>query len=520
MVYGLGNGGGRGTAAMSAFSAVRNSGALGSLPAYVRASLVAWRAGASVGDVASRTQPKPVVPGTVLGHLLSAAQSGCDIDWARLGNDLGATGPNTALGLSLSELLSAIAAARAECDGVAPLRLTDVRNKLAPGCADAADSVHKSASWNLIRFALAFSNRGVEIRTSPLAHQQRQQQEAQLAAPVTAQLAAPVTCEASRARTDTRTDGGCWQPSASFPLTIQLDLAARLTQSERGRLACVSRGWRIAMADPALWTALDITPGGGVRTTDKVLARLAAKARGGLHTLSVSTGGYGPNTVSHAALLRVVRTNAPTLRHLRLLSDDESGDAAATSVGGLAELLAAAPGLLSCTADVECTIDEARALLRGGVVRVRRLKLSGGWPRDTEEARRAFFDAVASHASVTQLSLSDARLGPPEGVAHLLRPFTSVSLSGCRLGAPHLPALAALLAGPLAQLSVWNSDVPLRPDAAVCAAVRASRTLTALTWASAGDIYHGPWSVAGAGYALVEAATVRARLSESRRATS
>ena len=186
-----GGGGAAATAGGVTLGASRRAsagGKAGSLTAPVRASLIAWRAGARVEDVAARAQPKPLATSTVVGHLIAAAEAGCDLDWARLGEEVGATGPNAFPGLGVAELLAAVAAAKAEWDGASPLRLSDVRLKLQPGVADAADTVSRGASWGLLRFAVAMADHDVEVRVTPppSSQQQQQQQQQHDAAPAAA----------------------------------------------------------------------------------------------------------------------------------------------------------------------------------------------------------------------------------------------------------------------------------------------------------------------------------------------
>jgi hypothetical protein len=128
-----------------------------------------------------------------------------------------------------------------------------------------------------------------------------------------------------------------------------------LPADQRARAACVCRGWRAFLADPALWLRLDLSEDSGVtcRLDDAALRAAAARAQGRLEVLNIRNEG-ARYTVSHAALCVVAAANATTLRKLcGVLSymfdlNDKLAE--------LRELLAAAPALEALGAHVELRV--------------------------------------------------------------------------------------------------------------------------------------------------------------------
>ena len=102
-----------------------------------------------------------------------------------------------------------------------------------------------------------------------------------------------------------------------LPLALPLPLARRIW----GALPCdvrlrcreVCPAWRDALAEPPLWTELNLTSGVAARVTPALLLAAAARAGGRLERLCVTY-----NHGLHSALLAVVEANADTMRLLRL----------------------------------------------------------------------------------------------------------------------------------------------------------------------------------------------------------
>jgi hypothetical protein len=100
---------------------------------------------------------------------------------------------------------------------------------------------------------------------------------------------------------------------ASLPLVLAQRIFLALLVDERARACCVSRAWRDALADPALWTRLDMS---GVRPWRPLLPMLLGaldRARGELLALDLSQ-----RYVAQDDLLPVLTANAGSLRELHL----------------------------------------------------------------------------------------------------------------------------------------------------------------------------------------------------------
>jgi hypothetical protein len=129
------------------------------------ASLEAWRAGCSVAQVAAAKvdaygAPKPLQPGSVLSHLLEAAKCGVELDWSRLARDAGLGSPGM---FSPAQLAAAVEAAVASAPAGEPVKLRAVRDLLPSAQADALDAANRSATWDVIRFAIAARECGVDL---------------------------------------------------------------------------------------------------------------------------------------------------------------------------------------------------------------------------------------------------------------------------------------------------------------------------------------------------------------------
>ncbi len=98
-----------------------------------------------------------------------------------------------------------------------------------------------------------------------------------------------------------------------LPLALAQRILVSLPADSRGRAACVCRGWRALLADPALWTRLDVSLDSGVAgalDANTVVRGAARRARGLLHHLNV----YRPGKeIARHVLLAVLRANARSL---------------------------------------------------------------------------------------------------------------------------------------------------------------------------------------------------------------
>lgn len=254
----------------------------------------------------------------------------------------------------------------------------------------------------------------------------------------------------------------------SLPLPLPQRIFLRLPVDQRGRACCVCRAWRDALADPELWTQLDLTEESGVviyRLRDAQLLRgAAARAQGRLHTLDVRFTYREWSHDMEPALLEVLTANTASLRVLRVrtlrLPLVDYGD---DSVCALA-LLNAAPRLERLDADVSCNAVDMLHLMRGEApwdLLARPLRIQ------SLEVIIETNDAVPAVAAV----LADATLQPA---------LSTVVFSFAHITEP--PVLDALVDGLLARHTVRALELGCctQPAAAPLARLLAGGALTTL----------------------------------------
>ena len=140
---------------------------------------------------------------------------------------------------------------------------------------------------------------------------------------------------------------------ASLPLALACRIFLALPAVARGRACCVCRAWRDALAEPSLWTRLDLSDVARPewQRFRSVLRRASRRARGQLCHLDLSQ-----YDVARDVLLPVLTANAGSLRELHLRSVDDTKFEA---------VMAAAPQLQLLTAEyVSCTWEDAPRMLR------------------------------------------------------------------------------------------------------------------------------------------------------------
>ena len=144
---------------------------------------------------------------------------------------------------------------------------------------------------------------------------------------------------------------------ASLPPAVALQIFALLPADARARAALVCRGWRDAVAEPSVWTRLDLSPASGVTVavTNAVLRGAAARARGRLAALVLNNC----ETFSDDALEEVAQANAGSSLHF--LFDDSDK----LFLGGAVDRLAlSAPNLRVFYVDVTASsVADATRLL-------------------------------------------------------------------------------------------------------------------------------------------------------------
>ena len=146
---------------------------------------------------------------------------------------------------------------------------------------------------------------------------------------------------------------------ASLPLPLARRVFLALPPDARGRACCVCRAWRDVLAEPALWSRLDMSVVSRLdqRHFDSVLQGAAGRAHG-LCQLD-----FSQQSVSRKMLLPVLTANAGSLRELHLHVVNAHGDSVSTPT--VKAVVAAAPLLRVLTAGyVSCMWEDAPRLLR------------------------------------------------------------------------------------------------------------------------------------------------------------
>jgi hypothetical protein len=304
-------------------------------------------------------------------------------------------------------------------------------------------------------------------------------------------------------------------PTEALPPALVRDILLRLPADQLARAACVSRAWRAAVADPALWLRLDLSVKSGVRcwVDDDCVLAAAARARGGLVALDVSG-----QVQMWAALRAVAAANAASLRELRTVVAQEGN----SGWRELEALLRAAPALHVLGADVRfCTCATARRMLRNeppfGQLRLRSLLIDVDEPGLDLPGLAA---DLAGHPSLSVLQLQgDHQLLTLRDMDAFADAGLAVGLSALELFTSDLapavaPALARLLSSAaLTRLHLTNMNptaVALldAPAAALLApALRANRTLRSFRLCEV-----RLWADVQAGVDLVRALTGHASL--------
>ncbi len=295
---------------------------------------------------------------------------------------------------------------------------------------------------------------------------------------------------------------------AQLPQAFLLLILALLPVDTRLRCAEVCRDWRAALAERSLWLRLALSPESGVRfVTDKLLGAAAARAGGGLLSLSVSSCSY----ISPEALVAVAMANAATLQEARLCL----GEHWELRCVQLEALLRGTPLLRTLHADVRCTAADARRLLRNEppfeALRMRRFLVVAALAAGGEGAALALAADLPTHASLEELRIVGAPLDAPAALDAVVQAALAclllrrLDLVLCSLSRASAPALARLLGGgALTALHIHGDAQLLDEPAAVLLgnALRANTTLTSLVVRAT-----RLWQEPAAGVALLNALT-------------
>ncbi len=273
----------------------------------------------------------------------------------------------------------------------------------------------------------------------------------------------------------------------------------RLPADARARCAAVCRAWRGAVADPALWEALDLTRAGGLTCAcvdpSAVLPSLAPRLAP-LRALRVQTSAQGePRYFGGTAVLRAVLSlvrdgHAPALRELRLagrldVRQERTGEQFEQA---LRALQAAAHQLTLLEVEkLQCKSTQAAALLPLRGLRVRRVCWEpASHDRTVADAEiMAALGALAQHEALEGMTVQ-RRVYDPDVMAcivdvALARRLTQLGLKTVERTAAAPLARLVHESAALRRLSV-NCDLHFdAPGAALlAAALRATSTLREL----------------------------------------
>jgi hypothetical protein len=297
---------------------------------------------------------------------------------------------------------------------------------------------------------------------------------------------------------------------APLPLELAKRIFVLLPADCRARAACVARGWRDALADPLLWTRLDLSEAGLCDVYDvlddaALLQGAARRALGLLCFLDIS----GLTYVDADELLPVLVANAGSLRELHMghvyASDEQE------MFVTLDQLVGAAPRLqLLAAAEVSCTWEEAQWVLgmpcedhAWAPLRLRSLTVDARSDADNnlDPAERAPYSDDALQDAALQPTLSELDIhGANTDQREVLdifvdamlarRALNTLRLTGCT--PPAAVPLARMLAGDAVVKLSWYDTAERAPlfdadgAALVADALRATTALTSLDLNSSG----------------------------------
>jgi hypothetical protein len=289
---------------------------------------------------------------------------------------------------------------------------------------------------------------------------------------------------------------------ASLPLPLAHRIILALPLDARGRASCVCRAWRDILAEPALWTRLDLTRA----ATTAVLQGAARRAQGQLVALDM---GPARSDVPAGEMLAVLAANSGSLRELRvgwLYADLVGRQQLDVVLLELPAVMQAAPHLqLLDVHNMESRGEVAPRVLRAEApLRVHCLRTffdhpyTGAARADNVALFAAALADASAHPTLSEVVIKDADLRQPVLMdalvdAVIARPRLHRFEIGDFCTPPAPAPLARLLRnGTLPSLSFENGvqrfNFELLFDAAgavaVADALRANTTLTELSFSS------------------------------------
>ena len=253
----------------------------------------------------------------------------------------------------------------------------------------------------------------------------------------------------------------------SLPHAVALRIFAAVPADARARAGLVSRAWRDAIAEPTVWTRLDLSPRSGVLqpVTDALLRGAAARARGQLTTLRLEE--CDAEAVSVAVVLEVLEANTGSLHELVY----KCAGNIVNPVEVIEDIVQAAPHLQSFETEAGLSLEDAIRMLRNEppfeALRLNIIELDPPAEGDIvdEDALLTFAAAVSAHASLHTLSLDTLTLSPAVwdalSAAALACRLRQLEFDRCRVSPSCIPALARLIRGGLTTLQIYNNGAQL-----------------------------------------------------------
>ena len=263
----------------------------------------------------------------------------------------------------------------------------------------------------------------------------------------------------------------------ALPHTVALHIFALLPADARARAALVCRAWRDAIAEPSVWTRLDLSLASGVTVavTDAVLRGAAARARGRVAYMVLPNKGRpgAADGFSMNALVEVVEANAHSLRQLHCVYEYEAHESV-IYVRDVELLARAAPQLRVFCTDAQAPVAGALRLLRKEApfqaLRLRHLEVFAAEDEDDDDDDAdalALVAAMAAHTSLRHLCFNGLLLRTPAVLGAVAAAGTAIGLTRlrlhhCGLSSASVPALLHLLrSGTLSTLWLNNDDEQL-----------------------------------------------------------
>ncbi len=268
----------------------------------------------------------------------------------------------------------------------------------------------------------------------------------------------------------------------TLPLPLAVSVFAHVPLHERARCACVSRGWRAMLRDPALWSVLDFGAVPRELLSAALVRGVAARGASAVRELHAwrATAPHDDDALLLPLLQEVVRANAGALRQLHVgdlqpHARDQYGRAHHFDAAELEALLWCAPRLERLEASLsEMRVERVCALLARAPLRLHELdfafpthgELDAHYDFGAAAAMLSCGLAAASHTGLRSLTISGL-LGDDEGALSALAPgvaacprLAALRIVSCELAADCDGALAAVLAGcdALEELSIDCTD--------------------------------------------------------------